>query len=225
MDADTAPPPPFYCPACGRKHRADLGALRARDHAAARLTCVRCQALLSLRLGTDGLPRCEVLTPSPTDVPAPAPRAPRTAGDAMKKVPLPLTLIASAVVAAVVGFAAAGARQPATAPPPDEAARITVLEATAARLTTRLDAQARQVQAALQQAQAAEARVTAMRTWAEGGLRTNAATVRGLESARGAITKDVERLRAEYRALQGRIEGNYVNLRGLTKRLKALEGR
>lgn len=66
MSADTPTTPPFYCPACGKKHRADLSALGDGSLALARVTCARCEVVMSIFLGSDGLPKCEAqLRPEP----------------------------------------------------------------------------------------------------------------------------------------------------------------
>ena len=43
-------PPPFYCPTCGQKHRADLSDLTGMDDAMARVTCAGCGIALGVTL-------------------------------------------------------------------------------------------------------------------------------------------------------------------------------
>ena len=229
MSAEATRPPPFYCPACGKKHRADLRALQDRADATARVACARCEAVMSLRMGEDGLPTCEILEPSPHDAPATA--SPDTVlqdagtnGDPMSKSNLSLSVLVAAVVAALVSFGVGRltAAEPGAAPRDDKA--FEKLRREVDMLTAKLAAEQGRAQQAIEIASKAVAKVGTTQAWAEAGVRANAAKVTGLEKAQAAISKAFEQTKADYKALNGRIEGNYTNLRGLTKRVKKLEG-
>ncbi len=235
MSAEPEHRPPFYCPACGKKHRADLSALQDRSDATARLTCARCDTVMGLSLGSDGLPTCEILEPPSTqsDAAAAATGAPTGAalpGEAMSKPSMSLSLLAAAVVAAAVSFGVGqltGGDGPAAAGP--STASFTALQGRFAKLESELATQrdaTRDALAALAKAQenAAGAPAAALAS-IEAGVRANAAKVTGLEKSQGSITEAFEGIKSNYKELNGRIEGNYVALRGLTKRLKMLESK
>lgn len=139
MSADAPPSPPFYCPACGKKHRADLSALGDGSQAQARVTCARCQIVMSIFLGSDGLPKCEARAqPETRSDPAQQDQTARTASPTassdtaaaalgssdgvpmshtprpLKKAGLPLQLAAAALVGALVSFLVASAVTPST---------------------------------------------------------------------------------------------------------------
>ena len=57
-------PPPFYCPQCGQKHRADLSGLVGQEGASAKITCAGCGIALSVTLDEEGLPQCSALETS-----------------------------------------------------------------------------------------------------------------------------------------------------------------
>lgn len=61
--------PPFFCPLCGQKHRADLSALRGQEGATLRTRCRQCGAGLAVGL-EDGQPVTDV-TEAPPETPAP----------------------------------------------------------------------------------------------------------------------------------------------------------
>jgi serine/threonine-protein kinase len=81
-------PPAFHCPACGRKHRTKLGALKERPGSTLHLACAGCGTPLAVSLGPDGAPVCRPAgdagdapeppaasaAPAATPAPAPAPQ-------------------------------------------------------------------------------------------------------------------------------------------------------
>ena len=54
-------PPPFYCPKCGQKHRADLSKLQGQSGAVLKTTCAGCAIALEVMLDEDDLPECTAL--------------------------------------------------------------------------------------------------------------------------------------------------------------------
>jgi len=225
MSADPSRPPPFYCPACGKKHRADLSGIQGAPGAIARVTCARCETVMSLRIGDDGLPKCEILDQPSTAVGAAAP-ATHAPGGAMAKSSMSLSLLVAAVVAAVVSFGVGRLSAPGeTAAAPQDEGRMATLEARIADLQR--DLRAAQAKAEEAHALAAGARdgISSLGGSIQGGMQANASKVTAIEKAQNALGTAFETVQANYKALNGRIEQNYVNLRGVTKRVEALEGR
>lgn len=224
MSAESPRPPPFYCPACGKKHRADLSALQGAPGAVARVTCARCEAVMSLKLGADGLPKCEILEhPSREDVAAAPAAAP--AGGAMATKNLSLSLIAAAVVAAVVSFGVGRLTGGGEAAPPQDDGKVVALEQQVAVLARDLRAARSKAEDAHALATTAHAGVRTLTGSIEEGMQANTAKVTAIEKAQGALGEAFEGIKAQYKAFNGRIEKNYVDLRGVNKRVKALEGR
>src|SRR6187455_121956 len=58
---ETRKPPPFYCPKCGQKHRADLSPLRGKAGSVMRAVCKGCGEALGVSLDAQGQPRCLLL--------------------------------------------------------------------------------------------------------------------------------------------------------------------
>lgn len=223
-------PPPFYCPACGKKHRADLSALIGHEGAHAKVTCHRCNVEMTLFLGSDGLPKCEVRDAAAqaagtqtSSAVATTAAHPAASGGSMPKSNV-MVLVAAAVIAGVVSFLATSLGG---AKPSGDDARIGKLEA------------------ALEQAQA---QIAALRDAAgapqpagdvEGLKRTIGAKVASLRktvSANGdgignltqmfqKANANFTKLGADYKALNGRIEANYQKGRELDKRMKAVEAK
>jgi hypothetical protein len=222
MGSDRSTPPPFYCPACGKKHRADLSALLGQPGAVAKVTCARCGAVMALRIGEDGLPRCEIPQPA-ADAAAPAARPvgrKTPSGGPMPKSALLVPVLAAAVAAAVVSFVVAKAAggKPPPAKAGDEVAalhktvddlrgevaslREALATATAASKHDHSDLQA--------QLQVATERVGKL----EGAAGKSAELAKAVAAAQEA-TKD----------FNGRIEANYTTLHALSKRVEKLEGK
>ncbi len=57
-------PPPFYCPACGRKHRAAIDALKENPAARMLATCAQCGIQMSVGLKPDGALFAEAIAPT-----------------------------------------------------------------------------------------------------------------------------------------------------------------
>src|SRR5262245_16011717 len=55
--SETRKPPPFYCPKCGQKHRADLSPLRGKQGSVMRAVCKACGVALGVSLDASGQPR------------------------------------------------------------------------------------------------------------------------------------------------------------------------
>ena len=225
MSVEPTRPPPFYCPACGKKHRADLSALQGSTGAVARVTCARCETVMSLRIGDDGLPKCEIPDQPSTTVSAGLPAA-AAPGGAMAKPSMSLSLLAAAVVAAVVSFGVGRLSAP------GEGSAAAGGDARIAALETRLADLQRDLRAAQAKAGEAHDMASAARDGAKSvgssvqdGMGANAAKVAAIEKAQGALGEAFDTVKADYKLLNGRIEANYANLRGVTKRVEALEGR
>ena len=233
MSAEQPPPPPFYCPACGKKHRADLSALQGTAGAQAKVVCARCEAVMSIFLGKDGLPKCEVrerpaAKPEPaiasTEVPAAA--RPPSDGGTMSKSSLPLQLAAAAVIAAVVSFAVVSATKPAETPKdPGVATGETGLGEKVAQLETRLATSEREVQAGkLALVQMGKDLRAAVESNAK-GLNAQGKTLSSIEQLQSSTNAAVKKIGGDYKGLNGRIEGNYNRLNGLDGRVKKIEGK
>ncbi len=215
MSTESPRPPPFYCPACGQKHRADLSALKARASAVAKLACSRCEVVMALQLGADGLPKCEMN--EPRGVPMSQPD--------VKKPSWLVPLAAAVLAAAVVSFAVVSATTNAPAAAAKEDPRIAVLEQTVKDLRGEMAA----LQGALRQQTAAhDGAVDADTAWRRGTDETVAAlgkTMETLGAQQAKLSTTFIAQQAESKNLNGRIESNYTSLRGLAKRLKVLEGK
>lgn len=230
MSADGTKPPPFYCPACGKKHRADLSALVGHEGAHAKVTCHRCNVEMTLFLGGDGLPKCEVRgaaaeaagTETSSATAATAAHSAASGGNMPKS--NVMVLVAAAVIAGVVSFLAtslAGEKSPADDP------RIGKLEAALEKA---------QAQIATLQSAAPAAQPTADVAGLERVIGAEVASLRKTVSANGDgignLTQMFQKANAnftklgdDYKALNGRIEANYQKGRELDKRTKALEAK
>jgi hypothetical protein len=215
MSTESPRPPPFYCPACGQKHRADLSALQARADAVAKLACSRCEVVMALQLGADGLPKCEMN--EPRGVPMSQPD--------VKKPSLLIPLAVAVVAAAVVSFAVVSATKSNPAPVAKEDPRIAALEQTVKDLRGEVGALQGVVR---QQAAGKGEAATASQAWRRGTDEAVAALGKTMETLSGQQVKLSTAFlgqQSETKSLNGRIESNYTSVRGLTKRLKAVEGK
>ena len=205
--------PPFYCPACGQKHRADVRALQGREGATAKVTCTRCETVMTLRFGSDGLPKCEADQPI-----GGAMSQPET-----QKSPV-LAIAAAAVIAAVVSAGVAFALKPEAPSAPKDDPRIGVLEGQVQKLTQALEEAAvreKALQGNLTQLAATlDARVVS----AEKTVANLGQTVSGIESGAAKLSASFLTIQKDHADHGGRIEANRVTGRQLDKRLKALEG-
>lgn len=225
MSTESTRPPPFYCPACGKKHRADLTALEGMASAVARVDCARCEAVMSLRIGDDGLPKCEILEQPAKEATAETVVA-ASAGGAMSKSSTPLTLVLAAVVAAAVSFGVGrltAGEGGASAAPADD--RVAALERQLTVLAEDLkDAQAK-ADAAQALATTAHAGVRAVTGSTQQGMQANTYKVTAIETTQSALGGAFEELKGKWQDLNGRIESNYTDVRKLTKRVKTLEAK
>lgn len=214
MSTESPRQPPFYCPACGKKHRADLSALQGRSGAVAKLACARCEAEITLRIGVDGLPKCEVIEPSGGPMSQPDVTKPR----------LLLPLATAAILAAAISFAVASAVQPASAPAKEDP-RIGALQRQVETLALALQ-EARQQDAARHAA--IDERLARMGSRIEGAETTVASlgqTVSAVEDGAAKISTAFLAIQTDHEDHGNRIEANRVTTRQLDKRLKALEGK
>jgi len=214
MSTESPRQPPFYCPACGKKHRADLSALQGQASAVAKVTCARCETVMALRMGADGLPKCEANEPL---------GGPMSQPD-VKKPGLLLPLAAAAILAAVVSFGVASAIKPAATTPQADP-RLATLEEQVRKLAVALDEAAAREQALRRDYQDAVAGVAQRTVSAEKTVASLGQTVTGLESQTAQISKSFLTIQKEHADHGGRIEANRVTGRQLDKRLRALEGK
>ncbi|MDA1196010.1 MAG: hypothetical protein O2894_12620, partial [Planctomycetota bacterium] len=70
MTTGTPAPHAYVCPACGRKHGADLSAMEGHPEVHGKVHCMGCHALLWLSLHADGTPKCELFEAHRHDVQA-----------------------------------------------------------------------------------------------------------------------------------------------------------
>jgi hypothetical protein len=227
MTTDAPKPPPFYCPACGRRHRAEAGWGGAGSAAPVRVTCQRCGAAMAFALGADGLPTCELLAaPADAGRVATASRGPVTpTGGAMPRSPLALPLSLAALVAAVVAFVVAQLAPARGAPAPEDP-RVAALEQRLAETEARLHEAIARAEAAGRKAveplvQELGERVASLSS----GLGAQAQTLAGIEQLHRQAGEGALELREQVRAMSGRVEANYQRGRELTKRVEALEAR
>jgi hypothetical protein len=219
MSTESRRPPPFYCPACGKKHRADLSALQQDSGAVAKVPCSRCEIIMSLRMGDDGLPKCEMN---------------EVLGGIMSQAdvkksgllsPIVIPILAAAVVAAVVSFAVGAATASDAGPSGGADPRVSTLEQAVETLRMELGALRA---ASAKQGRAGEAAGTEASRQRDdnsktlGGLGT---TMTALEGQQAQLSTTFLTLQAANKDLKGSIESNYVKLRNVDKRLKTLEGR
>jgi hypothetical protein len=239
MSAEGTKPPPFYCPACGKKHRADLSALQEHEGAHAKVTCHRCGVDMSLSLGSDGLPKCEMPgssegapageTTAPATGPASTPAAAAAvSGGTMSKSTLPLHLLAAAVVAAVVSFVVVNVAKPdAGSGDGDATARIAALEKalsdTRAELGRRIDARAGSGGTGSTEHGKEIAALKEALARMEKSVSGNGAGVENLTQLFRNASASFAKLEKDYKALNGRIEANYQKGRELDKRVTAVE--
>ena len=229
MSAERTRPPPFYCPACGKKHRADLSAIQGHPGAVAKVACARCKTVMALHIGDDGLPKCELPDHTVTKVgpaAASAPSPPGTglpSGGVMSKPALLVPVLAAAVIAAVVSFVVAQAAGGGAAPPKAGAADAGALEKTIQELR----AEVAGLKEALGRTDAAAAHAKSDN---DARLLVLGERMAKLEGAVATRTGEHESMKASAAAaaeatkdFNGRIEANYTNLRVLTKRVEALE--
>ena len=215
MSAESTRQPPFYCPACGKKHRADLSALRDQAGAAAKVTCARCESVMTLRVGPDGLPKCESNEPI---------GGPMSQPD-VKKPGLLVPIAAAAVVAAAVSFGLVSALKPAPAAAPRDDARLEALEAQVRQLTTSLEASEARAKDAVGE-------LAELTRKLEGRVNGAEQTVAALGKSVATIEQGAAKVNAAFVSIQkdhedhaGRIEANRVTGRQLAKRVEALEGK
>jgi hypothetical protein len=229
--------PPFYCPECGHKHRADLTMLAEHPGSHAKVKCHRCGLVIQLSVDAEGMPVVEradgglaglekeaVSAAPPRSAPPPSPNpepaAARSGGGGF---------VTTVLVAAIVGGAVAH-----FVPRPEKKAEETAtpdtgMEDRLASLDLRLEELAREVKSAAQapsadpgalaQANARfaeiEARLTALKAEAKAvgdGARSE------LETRGAALQKKLDE---GLKSLNGRIESNYQALKALEKRLPA----
>lgn len=229
MSAAGPNPPPFYCPACGKKHRADLSALIGHEGASAKVDCHRCGIEMTLSVGSDGLPKCEThgppADPSAVQAMSPAEAAAVLSGGAMSKSNLPLHLLLAAVVAAVVSFGVVSATK-GDGEKDGDASRMEALE----QRIQELEASAEQDVPSVAQSDpealnALEKKLRASITSVEEGLAAQTKTLAGLEQLHAQMSNAFAKVQQAYKKLNGRIEANYQAGREVDKRLKALEAK
>lgn len=214
MSTDSPRQPPFYCPACGKKHRADLGALRGTAGAVAKVTCGRCETVMALRIGADGLPKCEANEPIGGPMSQPE----------SKKPSLLLPIAAAAVVAAGISVGLLSVLKPEpAAPAPDP--RIAGLEEEVRKLAVALDEATAREQALRRDLVDAMAKADARIEGAEKTVASLGETVTGIEGRAAKLSSAFLTIQKDHEDHGGRIEANRVTARQLDKRVKALEGK
>lgn len=214
MSAASPRQPPFYCPACGKKHRADLSALAGQAGAVAKVTCARCETVMSLRMGGDGLPKCEANEPL---------GGPMSQPDA-KKPSLLVPIAAAAVVAAAVSFGLLSALTPAPAAAPKDDARLEALETQVRKLAVALDEATAREQELRRDLQDREARLAQRLEGAEKTVTSLGQSVATIEQGAARINAAFVTIQADHKDHAGRIEANRVTGRQLAKRIETLEG-
>ena len=245
-------PRPFDCPDCGHHHKADLHAMVGHPEIHGKVPCAKCGKLIWLSLQEDGEPLVELYEEhlhaeahgkrvadamarreAASDVPAgteekspagaePAPSASAGAGGS----PMFGTLLAAAVVAALVSLLLGGLR-----------GENTGSQDTGVKADPRVSELQKQVSESRTDSAAARAEASTisrtiadLETAMQKGLAELAAVPKGDVGAdaaaaakQAAMAQALEAVKAAYKSLNGRIEGNYVKLRQIDKRLEKVE--
>jgi len=249
MTTDVHTPKSYTCPKCDKHHAADLSAMEGHPEIHGKVHCMGCHVLLWISLGEDGATKCEIFeehlheaeeaqgaSETAATEPAEQDAAPAAGTDAASAAPANSmlgTLLAAAVVAALVSFfvgKAAGGGAPAPdAGKPNTAAH----EAMATRIDGLEDALAAARGAAGSDRDELENAHAALRVEiqanADGLTRAVALAAAPRDKpevpAMQAHISAVEKLEGDIRALAGRIEGYYQSLRLALKRIEALEAK
>lgn len=143
----------------------------------------------------------------------------------MAKSNLSLSLLAAAVVAAVVSFGVGRltAGDAGTAAPAD--GRVAALERQLAVLAENLKDARAEAAAAQALATTAQSGVKSLEGSMQGGMQANTAKVTAIENAQTALRTAFDDVKAKYEELNGRIEGNRAGVFQLKKRIEKLEDR
>lgn len=226
--------PPFYCPECGHKHRADLSGLVGHPGAHAKVTCHRCGTTLKLHVAPDGMPICERagealagLEDEPAQH-APAPSAQASLATPPRGGGSQIGALLLALLAGAAGGVGAGQLLPAAGGEKEAAPAPSGLSEAAARALIDQAIQTRSARSATEMASMLEALRGEWNT-----LRTQmadlSAKVAALPAPAAAAGQSPEleaelkaRLEAGLRSLNGRIEANYQAIKALDQRMEAL---
>lgn len=212
MSTESPRQPPFYCPACGKKHRADLSALQQQDGAVAKVTCHRCEAVMSLRLGDDGLPKCE----------AQEPIGGAMSQSASNKPSLLLPMAAAAIIAVVASVGVGLALKPAPAGPAEDP-RVEALEKQVESLRGEVATLREQVQQTTDELAADSKTFAARIDGAEKAVASLGETVTGMEQRTAKLATSFLGIQKDHEDHAGRIEANRVAAFQLRKKVEALE--
>jgi transcription elongation factor Elf1 len=233
MSTDSHEPKRFECPDCGRRHKADLHGMVGHPEVHGKVPCASCGKTLWISLDEEGQPVVVLYEEHLHEAihqeriaaqQAKAEAAAVTQAAAVQESSagggssVLLTLITAAIVAAAVSLLMGGGKGEdgrdgridalgaeiealQSAPPPPE---LDVLNQRIVALEKQLGA-----------------RIDALKK-AGGG---DDAVLRAIEETKTELSSAIEAVKAAYKTLDGRIEGNYTTLRQIDKRLKALESR
>ena len=216
----------FRCPKCGHKHAADLSPMEGHPGMHGKVPCAECHALMWISLNDDGTATAELYEAHLHDVYEKKLEATVKAATVNAAVAAPPAsgggwlgpVIAAAVVAAVVSFALGN--------------RGTDGKATTAAPAPGLEREIQSLSAAVSASEEARADLAKKLASLETAVAAHgvALTTPAAEPAQGApdaglaeLKQKLEQALARYADLNGRIEGNYTNLRLALKRLEALE--
>ena len=239
-------PRPFDCPDCGHHHKADLHGMVGHPEVHGKVPCAKCGKLMWLSLQENGEPLVELFEEHlhaeahekrVTDakvkreaaavagaaVQPPVEASVGTGGGSMMG-----TLFAAAIVAALVslllgnlGSKDSGAQ---TDPRVDELQKQVSAwreDSAAARSEAKaFSGKLAALETAIQQ-QATDA--AARPQDGAGAEQAAAAAIKPVADKQAALAEALAGVKAAYKALDGRIEGNYIKLRQIDKRLKKVE--
>jgi len=231
--------PPFYCPECGHKHRADLTMLAEHPGSHAKVKCHRCGLVIQLSVDAEGMPVVEradgglpglekepVSAAPPRSAPPPPPLPEPTASRGGGGGLFAAAIVAAIVSAAVTMLVPRPEKKDVAAPAPD-----TGMEDRFASLDLRLEELSREVKSAtpdagvdagaLAQANARFAELEARLTALKADVKAAGDGARSELESRGATLQ--KKLDEGLRSLNGRIESNYQALKALEKRLPGNE--
>lgn len=236
MTDDTHAPRPFDCPACGHHHKADLHALVGHPDVHGKVPCAKCERQIWLSLDADGEAVVELyedhlheaahekrasdhrakLAQAATSA---APAAEKTGGGTS----LLVGILTAGIVAALVSVLMAGSGGKDADAGRDQRLddlqqQFSDLQGEAAAARADASAAARKIadlEGLLEQRMAALAAAP----------KGDAGAARQAAEQQAALAEALAAVKAAYKKLDGRIEGNYVRLGQMGKRLEKIESR
>lgn len=239
MSTDIHEPRPFDCPDCGHHHKADLHGMVGHPEVHGKVPCAKCGKTLWLSLDDEGEAIVELyeehlheaihqervaaheakVAASAAEKAAAAAGEPAGGGGPS----LVLTVIAAALVALAVSLAMAGPKGGGGGGKGqgNNDARIEAMAADIQALKVApADPKLLELGREIQRLEKQLGEGLASVSKSAGG---DPAVLKAIHDTNASLTEAVAAVKASYKSLHGRIEGNYTALRQLDKRVKKLE--